>query len=72
MRSPLTGQVYIVTRYTDHPPKDGKKGYTIAHTKYDVTDEFNALAVDTGKGHEGESELYRQGVRETRDERNDE
>ncbi len=43
LRSGLTGQVYIVTRYTDHPAKDGRPPYTLAHIKYDVTDQFNAM-----------------------------
>lgn len=40
LRSALTGRVYIVTKYRDLG--DGKFN---AITKYDCTDEFNALAV---------------------------
>lgn len=40
LRSELTGQVYVVTRYKVDP----KSGLIQAQTKYDVTDEFNALA----------------------------
>jgi hypothetical protein len=44
MRSPLTGQVYVVTRYTVKPSEsDPTKGYLVAHTKYDVTEDFNVI-----------------------------
>lgn len=37
-RGGLTGRVFVATSYTDHG--DGR--YT-AHTKYDVTDQYEAL-----------------------------
>lgn len=41
LRGGLTGRVYIVTAYTDHG--DGR---IEARTKYDVTDQYNALAYE--------------------------
>lgn len=41
MEGPLSGAVYVVTRYKII---DGEKGIYEAQTKYDVTDQFNALA----------------------------
>lgn len=40
LRSELTGQVYVVTRYKVDP----KSGLIQAQTKCDVTDEFNGMA----------------------------
>jgi len=41
LRSPLTGRVYIVTKYstTQH-------GITVADDKYDVTDQYEALIAE--------------------------
>jgi hypothetical protein len=38
----LTGQVYIVTRYTQREAKNGTP-YIVAHEKFDVTEEFQAI-----------------------------
>lgn len=38
LRSGLTGTVYVVTRYKELPT-----GHIEAQTKYDVTEDFNAL-----------------------------
>ena len=37
LESTLTGQVYVVTRYTV------KDGYLVAHTKHEVTDDFERI-----------------------------
>jgi hypothetical protein len=42
---PLTGKVYIVTRYTITDPE---KGHYTAHEKFDVSDQFEALALKRG------------------------
>jgi hypothetical protein len=46
--SPLTGQVYIITRYTEkpHPTKAGRT-ILVSHRKYDVTEDFDAAVVDS-------------------------
>lgn len=41
LRSDLTGRVYIATAYT----QDADSGLIVAETKYDVTEEFEALAL---------------------------
>lgn len=41
LRGGLTGRVYVVTSYTDHG--DGR--FT-AHTKHDVTDQYEALRAE--------------------------
>jgi hypothetical protein len=45
-RSGLSGRIYVVTSYTDKG-----NGLIVARTKYDVTDQFNALL------HEPEEEV---------------
>lgn len=42
--SELSGRVYVVTRYTvrEHPTKSGT-GVIVAHTKYDVTADFDEI-----------------------------
>lgn len=39
----LTGRVYIITSYTDKFDADGNYVNTVANTKFDVTDQFNAI-----------------------------
>lgn len=41
LRSALTGQVYVATRYSIHNDHT-----LIAHTKYDVTEDFESLVPD--------------------------
>lgn len=41
LRGGLTGRVYVVTSYTDHG--DGR---ITAHTKHDVTEQYNALRAE--------------------------
>jgi hypothetical protein len=43
LQSGLTGRVYVVTRYK---VLDAEKGRIEAITKYDVTDQFNALVAE--------------------------
>lgn len=43
LESPLTGQVYVVTRYTIKNAADGTP-YLSAQIKYDVTEDFKAIA----------------------------
>lgn len=44
LHSELSDRVYVATRYTEkpHPTKAGQ-AIIIAHTKYDVTDDFSEL-----------------------------
>ncbi len=42
LRSPLTGEVFVITRYTI---REG--GILVAQTKYNVTDDFNAILHST-------------------------
>lgn len=52
MKSELSDRIYVVTKYTII---DKETGRFLAHTKYDVTDEFNAL-VKQIKGDESEAD----------------
>lgn len=51
LRGGLTGRVYVVTAYTDHG--DGR---ITAHTKHDVTDQYDALVADSREPRKGEEE----------------
>ena len=56
-RSPLTGQVYIITRYTEKTSNDAKP-YIVAQEKWDVTSEYEMLKAQEDLGfveQEGES-----------------
>ena len=44
LRSGLTGSVFVVTRYTEDA-----KGNIVAQTKYDVTEDFNAILASLTK-----------------------
>ncbi|HWD42496.1 MAG TPA: hypothetical protein VHM23_02025 [Actinomycetota bacterium] len=44
LRGGLTGRVYVVTRYK---VLDAERGRIEAITKYDVTDQFNALVASS-------------------------
>jgi len=41
--SELTGQVYIVTRWSERAGRDEEHAIIVAHEKYDVTDEFEQI-----------------------------